>query len=190
MLPTSHLKGGADYRLGSSWLVRWADQATFQLSSSSWFTWHVPYQQDALALHLDDLQSDTPVLLALVQGKQGPLLQQAEHLQPGGARGPAAQDASNSDIMKAAVRQALKVREQPASGPSADKGKRPAQVCSTHCRQVCAAKHVSTCAGICMGPHAVLACGQHAHASIVVCCLPGLHWLTGKCRMMWFPLKT
>ena len=38
MLPTSHLKGGADYQLGSSWLVRWAEQATFQLSSSSWFT--------------------------------------------------------------------------------------------------------------------------------------------------------
>ena len=66
------------------------------------------------------------------QGKKGRSLHlQAEHLQPGVAQGPAAQDASISDIMEAAVRQTLKVQEQPASGPSADKGE------GTKCVQVC-----------------------------------------------------
>ena len=83
-----------------------------------------------------NLQGDTPLQLALVQGKKGQWVQlPAEHLKPGIAMGPAAQDASIPGIMEAAVRQTLEVQEQPASGPSADKGEDniPVQVCSTHC---------------------------------------------------------
>ena len=111
------------------------------------------------------LQGDKPLQLALVQGKKGQSAQlQAEHLQPGVAMGPAAQDASIPDIIEAAVRQTLEVQEQPASGPSADKGEGniPVQVCSTLCWQLNVAK---ACEHLCWHLH-----GSFSHACLRAAC--------------------
>ena len=125
MLPTSQLKSGAGclVQLRSGLPVRWVNQAAVQLGSSSWLCWYVPCQQCMLALRPDELQSDTPQLYCLPRcsARRGQSVQlQAEHLQPGAAEG--AQDASISDIAKAAVRQTPRVRQQPAPGPPADTG--------------------------------------------------------------------
>ena len=67
MLPTSQLKSGAGYLVQprSGLPVRCVHQAAGQLGSSGWGTWHVPCPQYALALRLEGLQRDTPLLLAL-----------------------------------------------------------------------------------------------------------------------------